>query len=96
VLKPDLAKQGLAPDVILRLLSGTHTAEDRAKYYRTPWFRALTERAVEETGCCVLCGRETGLLWHHNPNGYKHMFREDLLRDGALTCKRCHRRHEGK
>ncbi len=85
---------GLARDVVLRLLQGTHTAADRTKYYRTDWWRATKHRALKAHGrACALCGRTLGLQVHHKPKGYKKMFKEDVEKDLSVVCKPCHRRH---
>ena len=94
--KVDPFKQGLDKDVVLRLIEGKHTKQDRAKYYRTQWYKDLVQEAVDTIGWCLICGAEKGLTWHHNKHGYKRMFAERFMVDGCLVCKRCHQRVEGK
>ena len=88
---------GLPVPVVLRLLRGEHTREDRAAYYRTDWWQAQKARALEVHGrACMLCERTVAIQVHHRPEGYKHMFGEDPAKHLTVLCRNCHRRHHRK
>lgn len=88
---PDLTR-----DEILALLSAREAPPKplMAKYYKTPWFKALKASHIERTGHCMIWQAHTeGLTLHHNT--YETLFAENdehIL----VVCGRCHRKIHGK
>lgn len=84
--------QGLATPDVLALLVDSRNAPPKAlmaRYYRTPWFRALKAFHVERVGHCQIWQEHTtGLTLHHN--SYRRLFAE-LDGDVLVVCQRDHR-----
>jgi DNA-binding transcriptional MerR regulator len=68
----------------------------QAKYHKTDHFKLVKQKAIELHGGCELCNSNTleGLTFHHTT--YTTLFRENIILDGVLVCRRCHRKLHGK
>ena len=97
---------GLTRDEILALLGAKKVPPKAlmAKYYKTPWFRALKawhigghssgQQYLKGKGHCMICRATVGLTLHHNT--YRRLFAE-LDGDVLVVCaSRCHRRIHGR
>lgn len=93
-------QQGLpAADAII-LVRATRAPDKKLqrKYHDTAHFAKLKQVAIAIHGRCQTCHRpnseDAGLTFHHVT--YRNLFEEDVIRDGLLVCRRCHRRLHGK
>jgi 5-methylcytosine-specific restriction endonuclease McrA len=88
----DPYEQGLDKKTVTALLTGRATAPERAKYYRTDWFKQLVAEAMDiHQGLCQVCGKKGKTMTFHH-NRYGTLFNENALLDGILVCSRCHQR----
>ncbi len=90
--------QGLPRPVVLRLLAGPgrFTKADYALYCQTTHWEIARAEAYAVWGReCLLCGAP-GSQVHHTPEGYRHLFREDVRRHLRPLCSTCHKRHHKK
>ena len=91
-------REGMAADMVLRLLRADFRTADYPRYLKTPhWVRTREEmeRHYTQAGLfgdsCRVCGR-TAEVWHHVPGlgAYQALFREKPCHLTPL-CQRCHR-----
>lgn len=88
---------GIPREAVMRLIAGTHTAADRAMYYRCDWWAAKKGEALRAfSHQCAMCGSGLALQVHHKPQAYKRLFRERPVLDLTVACSRCHRHHHRK
>ena len=89
---------GLPRDVTLRLLAGPgkFTATDLRLYLGTDHWRDTKAQAERYWGrFCEDCGL-AATQTHHTHEGYRHLFREDVVRHLRRVCGTHHRRRHGK
>ena len=89
--------QGLDRKDAIALVSATRAPEKKlqAKYHRTLHFKVLKANAAILYKSCVICGKKgvgARLTVHHRPDGYRHLFEENLVTDVVLICGRDHSR----
>jgi len=92
--------QGLKASEAMELVRATRAPDTKlqAKYHKTAHFAKLKQTAIAIHGRCQVCHCQpeemSSLTFHHVT--YKNLFEEDVIRDGLLVCRRCHRRLHGK
>lgn len=93
-------KQGLetADAVELARCKRAPSKELQRKYHNTPHFQKLKQVAIQIHQRCQVCHRVpenmSTLTFHHVT--YATLFEEDVIRDGLLVCRRCHRKLHGR
>jgi len=92
--------QGLKASEAMELVRATRapSQELQRKYHKTAHFAKLKQTAIAIHGRCQVCHNvplEMSMLTFHHVT-YRNLFEEDVIRDGLLVCRRCHRRLHGK